>query len=73
MHYGVVIERAAGNYSADFPDSPGCVATGQTVEDVTREIAEAINFHIEDMRVRGLPTPQPSSAADCVEAVVPVT
>ncbi len=68
MRYAIVIERAAANYSAYVPDLPGCVATGQTVEEVTREIAEAINFHVEGLRLRGLPVPQPSTLADYVEA-----
>ena len=42
MRYAVVIEQAQGNYSAYVPDLPGCVATGSTVEDVERDIREAI-------------------------------
>jgi predicted RNase H-like HicB family nuclease len=72
MRYAVVIENAGGNYSAYVPDLPGCVATGKTVEETRREIAEAVSFHIEDMRSRGLPVPEPSAMADYVEAVVPV-
>jgi len=36
MRYAVVIERAAGNYSAYVPDLPGCVATGETVATFVR-------------------------------------
>ena len=72
MRYAVVIELAAGNRSAYVPDLPGCVATGQTVEEVTREIADAIDFHIEGLRLCGLPIPQPTSIAEYVEAHVPV-
>jgi predicted RNase H-like HicB family nuclease len=72
MRYAVVIEHAAGNYSAYVPDLPGCVATGQSVAEATREIAEAIDFHVEDMRARGLPVPPPSTLVDYVDAVVPV-
>ncbi len=70
MRYAVVIERAAGNYSAYVPDLPGCAATGATVRDVTREIGEAIGLHIEDIRSRGLPIPKPGTLAVYVEAVV---
>ena len=72
MRYAVVIEHAEGNLSAYVPDLPGCVATGQTVEEVTREIAEAIDFHIEGLRLSGLPIPGPTSIAEYVEARVPV-
>ena len=45
--YAVVIERAPNNYSAYVPDLPGCVATGATIEEVAREIREAIEFLTE--------------------------
>jgi predicted RNase H-like HicB family nuclease len=61
MRYAVVIERAEGNYSAYVPDLPGCVATGATVQEVEREIRDAIAFHIEGMREDGLPIPEPTS------------
>ena len=50
MRYAVVIEKANGNYSAYVPDLPGCVATGETVEAVEREIRAAIRFHIEGLK-----------------------
>jgi len=50
MRYAVVVEKAEGSYSAYVPDLPGCVATGGTVEEVEREIRDAIAFHIERMR-----------------------
>ena len=48
MRWAVVIEKAAGsNYSAYVPDLPGCVAAGDTVEEIQQQIREAIEFHIE--------------------------
>ena len=44
--YAIVIERGDHNYAAYVPDLQGCVATGPTVEDVEREIREAIELHI---------------------------
>ncbi len=68
MRYGVVIEKAPGNYSAYVPDLPGCVATGKTVEEVEQQIREAIRFHIEGLKQDNLPVPQPTSICDYVEA-----
>jgi len=68
MRFAVVIEKADGNYSAYVPDLPGCVATGDTVEDVEREIRDAIRFHIKGLREDGLPVPRPTSIAEYVEA-----
>lgn len=67
MRYAIVIEKTSSNYSAYVPDLPGCVATGQTVDEVEREIREAIEFHIEGMREDGTPIPTPSSAVRYVE------
>jgi predicted RNase H-like HicB family nuclease len=68
MRYAVVIEKAEGNYSAYVPDLPGCVATGETVEAVEREIRAAVRFHIEGLKADGLEVPEATSIADYVEA-----
>ena len=68
MRFAIVIEQAEGNYSAYVPDLPGCVATAATVEEVEREIRDAIRFHIAGLREDGLPVPQPTSIAEYVEA-----
>jgi len=68
MRYGVVIEKAEGNYSAYVPDLPGCIATGQTVDETEREIREAIRFHIDGLLEDGLPVPLPTTICDYVEA-----
>jgi predicted RNase H-like HicB family nuclease len=68
MRYAVVIEKAAGNYSAYVPDLPGCVATGETVAAVEAEIRAAIRFHLDGLKADGLPVPAPTSIADYVEA-----
>ncbi len=68
MHrYLVVIENAGSNYSAYSPDLPGCVATGTTPEETKKNMAEAIEFHLEGMAKDGLPIPEPSSVAEYVE------
>jgi len=67
MKYAVVIERADSNYSAYVPDLQGCVATGSTIEEVEREIREAIEFHLEGLREDGLTIPKPSSSVEYIE------
>ena len=65
--YAVVFEKAEHNWAAYVPDLPGCVSTGETVEDTRRNIREAIELHIETMREVGEPVPEPSSQVDFVE------
>jgi predicted RNase H-like HicB family nuclease len=67
MRYAIVIEKAENNYAAYVPDLPGCVATGQTVEETEQQIREAIDLHLRGMREDGLPIPEPSSSVDYVE------
>jgi len=67
MKYAIVIEKARSNYSAYVPDLPGCVATGKTIEEVEKEIREAIEFHIDGMRQDGEIVPQPSSSVEYIE------
>ncbi len=68
MRYAVIIEKAKGNYSGYVPDLPGCVATGQSVAEVERELRDAIRFHINGLIEDGLPIPPPSTVAEYVEA-----
>lgn len=67
MRYAIVIEDAGDNFSAYVPDLPGCVATGETIEEAEREIREAIRFHLAGLRADNLPIPPPSSRVDYVE------
>lgn len=68
MKYLVVVEKAGKNFSAYVPDLPGCVATGNTPEDLQQNIREAIAMHIEGLREDGLPVPAPQTQAEFVEA-----
>lgn len=67
MRYAIVIENAGSNYSAYVPDLPGCVASGNSIEEAERAIRDAIAFHLEGLRQDGTPVPQPSSRVDYVE------
>jgi predicted RNase H-like HicB family nuclease len=68
MRYAMIIEKGERNYSAYLPDVPGCIATGNTVEEVKRRMREAVELHLRGMREDGLPIPEPSSIAEYVEA-----
>jgi len=62
----VVIEKANKNYSAYSPDLPGCVATGETREEVERNIHEAIQMHVQGLREDNLPIPKAESIAEYI-------
>ena len=67
VRYAIVIEQTDENYSAYVLDLPGCVATGATVAEVEQLIREAIEFHLQGMRLDGQAVPLPSSRVDYVE------
>lgn len=65
--YLYILEPTSTGYSAYVPDLPGCVATGDSLEDVDRAIREAIEFHLEGLREEGLDVPQSSTTAAYAE------
>jgi len=67
IRYMVVIERGETSWGAHLPDLPGCVAVGETREEVQQLIREAIEFHIDGLEQEGLPVPVPTSEGAFVE------
>jgi len=47
--YMVVVERGDTSWGAHVPDLPGCVAIGETREEVLQLIREAIELHIDGL------------------------
>ena len=59
--YLILVEGGPpSNYSAWSADVLGCVAVGDTLEEVEREMREALAFHLEGLQDDGLPLPEPS-------------
>lgn len=48
------------DYGVDFPDFPGCITAGRTLEEARRMAEEALAFHVDGMRQDGEPIPPPS-------------
>ena len=67
MKYMVVVEKSESGYGAYVPDLPGCVAAGESREEVLRLIKEAIELHIESLEESGEAVPQPSSVSEFIE------
>jgi predicted RNase H-like HicB family nuclease len=67
MRYLVVVEEGPGSFGAYVPDLPGCVAAGESREEVLTLIREAIEFHLEGLKGDGKPIPSPSSSGEIVE------
>lgn len=68
MKYAIVIEKVPNsNYCAYVPDLPGCVSTGDTLEEIQRLMRDGIEFHREGMREDGLPIPEPTTEVSYAE------
>jgi predicted RNase H-like HicB family nuclease len=57
----VVIEPTQTGFSGYSPDLLGCVSTGQTREEVERNMREAIAFHLDGLREEGRAAPEPQT------------
>lgn len=67
MHgFLVVIEKAENNYSTYSLDLPGCIATGASVEEVKKNMHEAVELHIKGLQEDNLPIPESHSLAEYV-------
>ena len=69
MKYLVVIEPTDTGFSAYSPDSPGCISTGVTHEEIEQNMQEAIELHLEGLREDGYSVPEPSTSSSYVEVV----
>ena len=49
--YLVVYEKTKSGYSAYAPDLPGVIATGKSKLIVERNIFQAIQFHLEGLKI----------------------
>jgi predicted RNase H-like HicB family nuclease len=49
------------DYGVSFPDFPGCITAGSTLEEARRMAAEALSFHIAGMQEDGVEIPKPST------------
>jgi predicted RNase H-like HicB family nuclease len=52
------------DYGVSFPDFPGCITAGSSLEEARRMAGEALAFHVAGMREDGDPIPEPSSLDD---------
>jgi len=63
--YGYVVrldESTEGRllYVAEYPELPGCMAHGSTMDEALANLEDARELYAADLRERGLPIPAPS-------------
>ncbi len=62
MDYIAIIHKDRdSDFGVSFPDFPGCITAGRTLDEAKDMAAEALGGHIEEMRAGGEAAPGPSS------------
>lgn len=67
----VIIEKGEQSYGAYAPDLPGCVAVGDSVEEVEQNMRAAIAMHLKGMVEDGEPIPASETMAEFIEVSLP--
>lgn len=62
--YVAIIERGAEGFGAFFPDFPGCVSAGDTIQETARNAEEALRGHVAAMIRDGDAIPSPTALDD---------
>ena len=71
MQYVVVYEQGETSWGAYVPDLPGCVAVGDTREEVEQLIQEAVVLHVEVMSEHNELIPSPGTWTGVVAVPLP--
>ena len=56
-------EDEGGGYLVEFPDLPGCMADGETIDEAITNAQDAMTCWLQAMRDAGRPTPKPTRDA----------
>jgi predicted RNase H-like HicB family nuclease len=61
-HYIALIHKEAdSDYGVSFPDFPGCIAAGATLDEAREMAEQALAFHLDGLEQDGEALPEPSS------------
>lgn len=62
MHYIAYLHKTRkSDYGVSFPDFPGCITAGRTLEEARRMAGEALALHVEGLLDDGETLPEPST------------
>jgi predicted RNase H-like HicB family nuclease len=61
QYIGLIHKEADSDYGVSFPDFPGVVTAGTSLDDARHMAEEALAFHIEGLVADGEAIPEPSS------------
>ena len=67
-YLALIHKDADSDYGVSFPDFPGCVTAGATLEEARREAAEALELHVAGLVEDGEALPGPTPLDDVVHS-----
>ena len=60
-YIGLIHKDAESDFGVSFPDFPGVITAGSTLDDARAMAEEALAFHVEGLVEDGEPIPEPST------------
>lgn len=66
-YIALIHKDASSDYGVSFPDFPGCVTAGVTIDEARTMAREALDLHIEGMIEDGEAIPAPSNLAPIMQ------
>ena len=60
IYYALIREEKDTCYGVDFPDFPGCISAGDTIEETQANALKVLDFHAEGMVQDGIELPEPT-------------
>lgn len=61
QYIALIHKEPGSDYGVSFPDFPGVISAGRTLDETRAMAQEALEFHIEGLVEDGEPIPEPSS------------
>lgn len=61
QYIGLIHKEADSDYGVSFPDFPGVITAGTTLDEARALAGEALSFHLEGLAEDGDPIPEPAS------------
>lgn len=63
-YYALLRKEKDTSYGVDFPDFPGCITAGESLELIGKRAPEVLRLHIRGMLQDGEGVPEPTSLDD---------
>lgn len=72
LRYTAIFQRQVnGGYQASCPALPGCHSQGDSLDDATANVREAIELYVESLRAHNEPVPREDLLIKPIEVAVP--